>query len=432
MMRIAYLTAGTAGMYCGACSRDLTVIRGLLARGHDVYAVPLYTPLKIEGREPLPLTDVFLGGINVYLQQQAPLFGQAPEAVRRLLDHPALLNFASRFAVSNRAADLGPMTVSVLSGSEGRQKQELRRLLDFLRREPKPDLVMITNSLLSAVAPEVKRKLGAAVVCGLQGEEDFLGQMPEPYRSQGQQLLRRHSAAVGLFVAPYTAHAEKMAAYLGVPPDRIRVVPTGLEVDRYRHQGPRVREPFTVGYLGVITPGKGLDLLVEAWVRLVRQQDRAVRLRIAGKVLDKAYWRALRARIRAAGLVAQKEYLGEVDLDTKRQFLRSLSVLCQPSRFAEARGLVAMEAMASGVPVVVPRRGVFPEMMELTGGGLMVEPENSAALAEALARLQDNPDEADRLGRQGAEGIAGHYAAEKVVEQTLAVFEEALRLARRR
>ncbi len=429
-MRIAYLTAGTAGMYCGACSRDLTVIRGLLKRGHDVHATPLYTPVKIEGREPLPLTDVFLGGINVYLQQQAPLFGQAPLLLRRLLDRPALLNFASRFAVSTRAADLGPMTVSVLSGSEGKQRQELRRLLDFLSREPKPDLVVITNSLLSAVAPEVKRELGAAVVCGLQGEEDFLGQMPEPYRSQGQALLRRHSAAVDLFISPYAAHAEKMAAYLGVAPERIRVVPTALEVERYRHQSARVREPFTVGYLGVITPGKGLDLLVEAWIRLVREQNRAVRLRVAGKVLDKAYWRAVRARIRAAGLVAQKEYLGEVDFERKRQFLRSLSVLCQPSRFPEARGLVAMEAMASGVPVVVPRRGVFPEMMGLTGGGLMVEPENPSALAEALARLQDNPEQADRLGQQGAQAIARHYAADQVVERTLAVFEEAVRLAR--
>jgi len=429
-MRIAYLTAGTAGMYCGACARDLTVIRGLLARGHDVYAVPLYTPLKIEGREPLPTTDVFLGGINVYLQQQAQVFGRAPQALRRLLDHPGLLNFASRFAVSTRAADLGPMTVSVLTGSEGRQRQELRRLLDFLAREPKPDLVMITNSLLSAIAPEVKRELGAAVVCGLQGEEDFLGQMPEPYRSQGQALLQRHSLAVDLFIAPYAGHAEKMAAYLEVPPERIRVVPTGLEVQRYRYPAPRQRDPFTVGYLGVITPGKGLDLLVEAWIRLVREQGREVRLRIAGKVLDKAYWRGVRARIRAAGLVSQKQYLGQVDLEAKREFLRSLSALCQPSRFTEVRGLVAMEAMATGVPVVVPRQGVFPEMMALAGGGVLVPPEDSAAIAEALARLQDQPEEADRLGRLGAEGISHHYAAEAVVEQTLAVFEEAVQAAR--
>ncbi len=424
-MRIAYLAAGAAGMYCGACARDLVLIRGLLARGHDVQVTPLYTPLKLEGSRPLATTPILLGGINMFLQQKCPTCGRAPAAVRGLLDQPGLLNFATRFAVSNKAADLAVMTVSVLSGSQGRQRAELERLVRFLARAPRPDLVVLTNTMLGAVGTEVKRRLGVPVVAGLQGEEDFVGEMPEPYRSQAQQLMQEHARAVDLFIAPYTAHAGKMSEYLDVPPDRIRMVRTGLEAPLFARPGPRPRQPFTIGYLSAITGGKAVDLVVEALAKLA-EQGREARLRVAGKVLDKPYWRQVQQRVREAGLAGQVEYLGEISLEEKVRFLHSLSVYALPSRFAEARGLSAMEALAAGVPVVVPNRGVFPEMLELTGGGLLVEPDSPEALAAALARLQDHPEEADRLGQFGAEGIARHYTVDAAVEQTLKLYEEAL------
>ena len=425
-MRITYLTAGAAGMYCGACARDAILIRGLLARGHEVQVIPLYTPLKLEGAVPLPTTRVLLGGVNMYLQQKCPACGLAPAALRGVLDSPGLLNFATRFAVSNQPADLGPMTVSVLAGAHGRQRAEMRRLLDFLAQGPRPDLVVVTNTMLGAIATEVKARLGVPVVAGLQGEEDFVGQMNEPHRSQAQALMREHARAVDLFIAPYTAHAAKMAAYLEVPPARIRVIRTALDAAAFRRPGPRPREPFTLGYLSGITGGKGLDLVVEAVQRLVAQ-GREVRLRVAGKVLNKTFWRQVQQGIKAAGLTDRVEYLGEITLEEKISFLHTLSVFALPSRFAEARGLSVMEALATGVPVVVPSTGVFPEMLELTGGGLPIEPNHPAALTEALARLQDHPEEADRLGEAGAEGIARDYAVDPILDQTLAVYEEALR-----
>ena len=424
-MRIAYLTAGAAGMYCGACARDLVLIRGLVARGHEVQVTPLYTPLKLEAPLTAPTNRIHLGGINMYLQQKCPACGMAPAAVRGILDRPGLLNFATRFAVSNQASDLGAMTVSVLSGAHGRQRAELEGLLRFLEQGPRPDLVVLTNTMLGAVGTEVKRRLGVPVVAGLQGEEDFVGQMDEPYRSEAQRLMQEHARAVELFIAPYTDHAGKMSEYLAISPERIRIVRTGLDASVFARPGPRPRDPFTIGYLAGLTHGKGLDLVVEAVAQLAAA-GREVKLRVAGKVLDKAFWRQVQQRVQEAGLTGSVEYLGEVTLEEKVRFLHSLSAYALPSRFAEARGLSAMEALAAGVPVVVPARGVFPEMIGLTGGGLLVQPEDPQALAEALARLQDDPDEADRLGEAGAEGIARHYGVDAVVEETLAVYEEAL------
>ncbi len=72
-MRITHIAAGAGGMYCGACARDINLVRALIAGGHDVQVVPLYTPLRIDGDRKLPVSPVFYGGINVFLQQVSPV-----------------------------------------------------------------------------------------------------------------------------------------------------------------------------------------------------------------------------------------------------------------------------------------------------------------------------------------------------------------------
>ncbi|MDP6106880.1 MAG: hypothetical protein QGI33_00390 [Candidatus Brocadiia bacterium] len=117
-MRIVYIGAGAAGTYCGACARDVTLVRGLLARGHDAMLLPLYTPLTSDMPD-VSLGQVFYGGVNVYLQDRFALFRWTPRLVDWLLDRPALLREASRFGIETRPEDLGNMTVSVLRGADG-------------------------------------------------------------------------------------------------------------------------------------------------------------------------------------------------------------------------------------------------------------------------------------------------------------------------
>jgi glycosyltransferase involved in cell wall biosynthesis len=177
-----------------------------------------------------------------------------------------------------------------------------------------------------------------------------------------------------------------------------------------------------VGYLSVITAAKGLDLLASAFVDLVNVRNRDVTLQIAGKVLDQGYWKSIMDRLKSAGLGSRVRYDGEVDLAGKVEFLRQCSVFCVPSRIEESRGMAVMEAMASGVPVIEPDTGVFPEMIDLTGGGTIVPSGNTDALADAIAQVMDAPDQADATGKAAAAGIAEHYNAEQMAEQTLAVY----------
>ena len=89
-MRIAYITAGAAGMYCGSCLHDNTLAAALIELGEDVLLVPTYTPLRTD--EPnVSIGRVFFGGINVYLQEKVSLFRHTPWWFDRLLDNPTLL-----------------------------------------------------------------------------------------------------------------------------------------------------------------------------------------------------------------------------------------------------------------------------------------------------------------------------------------------------
>jgi glycosyltransferase involved in cell wall biosynthesis len=221
-----------------------------------------------------------------------------------------------------------------------------------------------------------------------------------------------------------------MSEFLALPRERIQVVRPGVDAATYRPAGPRARTPFRIGFLSRVSPAKGLDILVEAFILLSKSRpgNDAV-LSVAGEASGSngRFLNGLRERIAAAGLTGRFEYLGEVGLEEKVRFLRSLSVFCLPSRFAEQRAMACLEAMAAGVPAVAARLGVFPELFGITKGGILVPVEDPSAVAKALVSLMDDPERADEMGRAAAEGVARHFSAESMTAQTLAIYEDALK-----
>src|SRR5262245_31047718 len=107
-------------MICGSCLHDNTLVAELLAQGHDALLIPTYTPITTDEKD-VSHKRVFLGGINVYLQQKSALFRKTPWFFDRFLDFPRLLRWVSRFAVKTRAEELGELAVSVLKGEDGFQ-----------------------------------------------------------------------------------------------------------------------------------------------------------------------------------------------------------------------------------------------------------------------------------------------------------------------
>src|SRR5918998_2280894 len=98
-MKLLYITAGAADMYCGSCLRDNALATELLARGHDVSLLPMYTPTLTD--EPnVSGGRVFFGGISVYLEQHSALFRKTPRWLDRLWDSTLALRLAARSSIS--------------------------------------------------------------------------------------------------------------------------------------------------------------------------------------------------------------------------------------------------------------------------------------------------------------------------------------------
>jgi glycosyltransferase involved in cell wall biosynthesis len=427
-MRILSITAGAAGMYCGSCFRDNALAQELLARGHEVTLLPVYTPTRTD--EPNVSRDrVLFGGISVYLQQHSALFRHTPRFVDRLWDSPRIIRAFADRAVSTDARLLGDMTISMLEGTDGVLRKEFDKLAEWVNDEPPPDVVNLPNSLLVGMAAPLRDVLKRPVCCTLQGEELFLNGLPERYRHQAVALIRRHARSVDRFIAVSAYCARFMGELLEIPDDRIDVVPLGIRLDGYLRR--EVEDGvFTVGYFARVAPEKGLHVLADAYIRFRRRAGTMpARLEAAG-YLGRAHEPYLRDVVRTleqAGLGAEFHYRGSVDRSGKLAFLRGLDVLSVPATYDEPKGMFLLEAMASGVPVVQPRRGGFTEIVEKTGGGVLVNPDDPEGLAEVLLKFSSDRPAVRALSAGAFEGVRAHYTIEQSANRLLDVYRALLK-----
>jgi len=425
-MRILSITAGAAGMYCGSCLRDNALAIELMARGHDTTLVPVYTPTLTDDAN-VSRRDVLFGGISVYLQQHSPLFRKLPRFLDRLWDSPRLIGMFAGRGISPDARFLGEMTISMLQGERGVLRKEFDKLVDWTKDEPVPDVVNLPNSLLISMAAPLKRALGRPVCITLQGEELFIDSLVPPYREQALALIRRQVSDVDHFIAVSEYCARYMASFLEIPSERVSVVPLGIAMDGYSlRDTPAKDAAFRVGYLARIAPEKGLQLLAQAYVRLRRKMNGApARLEVAGYMAPehRPYLDGARAVLAQAGLQDEMTYHGEIDRAGKRAFLRGLDVLSVPAIYDEPKGISLLEAMASGVPVVQPRRGAFIEVVNKTSGGVLVDQDDPDALASGLHSLWADRAARERLGRAAYDGVRAHYTIAHSADRLTRVYE---------
>src|SRR5262245_60188531 len=226
-LKIAYLTAGAAGMICGSCLHDNTLARALMALGHDVQLVPLYTPIRTD-EEDVSREEIFYGGINMYLQQKVPLFRWLPKWLDRWLDRPWLINWASGRSVKIDPQQVADLALSILRGTEGFQRKEVERLADWLTGELKPDVIVFSNILTAGCVPEIKRRMNVPVVVTLQGDDIFLRGLPPTHQEAALAQVGRLAESINGFIANSRFYAESMSAYLHIDRERIAIVPLGI------------------------------------------------------------------------------------------------------------------------------------------------------------------------------------------------------------
>jgi glycosyltransferase involved in cell wall biosynthesis len=428
-MKIAYITAGAAGMYCGSCMHDNTLVSALIAQGHDALLIPTYTPIRTDEKD-VSQKRVFFGGINVYLQQKLSLFRHTPWTLDRFLDFPRLLRWVSRFAVKTQAEDLGDLTISVLQGEHGFQRKEVHKLVTWLATEIRPEIVNLTNVLLSGMVHEIKQRLKVPILGTLQGDDIYLESLPEKHRTEALKLIRDHCQEIEGFIATSGYYADFMAEYLQVPRRKIDVVYPGLKmVGHGGSRGVANGPPHTIGYFARICPEKGLHILADAF-RILNQMPGVPRcqLRVSGWLGEnnRAYFEEIKQRIKAWGLADFFAHTEAPDHASKVRFLQGIDVLSVPTTYREPKGLYVLEALANGVPVVQPRHGSFPELIEATGGGLLANPNDPEDLAQNLRHLLENATQREQMGRTGKEVVHRRFNADTMAQETIAVYRKYL------
>jgi glycosyltransferase involved in cell wall biosynthesis len=420
-MHIAIVTAGGAGMFCGSCMHDNTWARSLKKLGAQVTLLPTYTPLRLDEHDE-STRPVFLGGINVYLDFRASFWRTLPRVFTRWLDRPGVIQLATRFGVSNNAQELGELTLAMLAGEAGPQSREIAELATFLGETLNPDTVFFSNALLVGSVRALKQKFKGRIFCILQGDDIFLEGLNEPYRTNALAAIRERARDFDGFFVHSAYYRDFMSGYLGLPPEKFHIIPLGIDLSG--HDGTpseKKADAFQVGYFARVCPEKGLHQLVDGF-RLFHKRHPNSRLRAAGYLgsRDRDYFEKIRQAARDLGTAF--DYAGSPKThEEKVEFLKTLDVLSVPTVYREPKGLYVLEALANGVPVVQPRHGAFPEMLEATGGGLLVEPGDPEDLARALEELMKDPTGRMQFARGGRSAVHSQYDDATMARRTLEI-----------
>ena len=425
-MKILHLTPGSGGtFYCQNCLRDHMLIRALRRQGHDVILAPLYLPMYGGAESAETNAPMFFGGISVYVREKVPFLHKMPDWMIRLLDAPFLLRQAAKREGSTNAAELGAMTLSMLKGPEGNQKQEFDRFVHWLKTQEKPDVVHISNALLLGFVPALREALDAKIVCSLQDEEPWVQTMGAPYADLCWETMTEQAGHVSGFVATSQWYADRMIARMGLNADRVRVIYPGVDIPEASPTFHDTKPPV-IGYLSRLNPAQGFEQLINAFMNLKKEDAlKDLQLRATGGATpaDTPFVDSIEQRLSETAMLEDTVIQREFHAAPDAAFFSGLTVMSAPAIEGEAFGMHILEAMVRGIPVVQPDISAYPEIINASGGGLLYDPDDKDGLANALRTILTDPDLARQLGKQGYEYARKNFCVERMADDMITFYE---------
>ena len=401
-MRVTYITAGAAEMICGSCLRDNALARKLRDLKCEVTLVPVYTPITVE-EEDLSTDKLLLGGISVYLEQSSSLFRKIPSFLTRWLDKPGVVKFfTKRKSIQVEAEHLGHLTLSILKGENGNQSKSFGRAFNWIKNEAKPEIINFSNLLIASLAPTIKRELNIPIVVTLQGDDLFINELNNDHRNEVIRELKRIAESVDAFITFSEFYAQKMSTLLGIPIEKFHIVTLGINTEPFSDISRQKNEHQTIGYFGRIAPEKGFHNAVDAFIEINKNREPKIKMLSGGWLgeSDRSYFEEQTKKIDQAKLSEYFNYSEEPTLDEKKDFFSKIDVFTMPTDQEEPKGIPVLEALASGLPVVQPDKGVFTNVINTTKGGVLYDDHDPSALSQELLKLLDNPEKAEVLGKQ--------------------------------
>jgi glycosyltransferase involved in cell wall biosynthesis len=425
-MKIVYLITGSGGsFYCGNCYRDMIYLRAIRkVPGVKASAIPLYLPPDVSNTESGLDKNVFFGAISMYLREKVPFLRNMPVILDKIFDSAPMLRMASKRAGTTRTEGLEDMTLNMIRGENAFPEKELQRLIDYLNRDGKPDIIHLSNALIIGLARRLKKKMNVKIVCSLLNEDDWIDEMAEPFQSNAWKLISKEAGNVDIFLTPSLYYKELFISKTGISPKNFRVIPLGLDPGELTQVVNKSNWP-SVGYFCRINSQNGFDKLVDAFIEL-KSADRlpGLTLHVTGGFTgdDKPFIAEQIKKIKTAGLKSFVRLYPEFHGNSKEEFFSNIDLMSVPVRKHDGYGLYILEANAAGVPVVQPATGAFPEIVERTGGGITYSPDSISALSDALVKLFNERDLLTRLGVEGKENVLKELSLEKMSESLSEVY----------
>lgn len=425
-MQIIHIVPGSGGsFYCGNCLRDSKYIRGLKDAGADVIKVPMYLPLFADEHD-LDDVPIFYGAISLYLKHTFPFLKKAPAWLDKILNSGPALKFAAHMAGSTNPKGLEDMTISMLLGEMGEQKKELDHLVDWIAEHCDADVIHLSNALLIGLAKRIKEKLDVIVVCTLQDENVWVDAMDEHFKRKTWELMKERARDVDAFFAVSSFYAKEMQPILDIPDDKLITHHIMIDSEDYTYVNSSERS-LHIGYLSRMCESNGLGVLLNAFILLKKDTKwKDVKLIITGGSTgdDDQFNKNIKKIISKADIHDFVEFHKDFEEEGRHKFLEKISILSVPVLEGEAFGLYQLEAMASGIPVVQPDLGAFPEIVEKSGGGIIYKPNKPEELARALADLLENPEKLSTISKAGKNGVVQNFNIHNQALETIDLYKK--------
>ncbi len=418
-MKIVYLITGSGGsFYCANCYRDMLYFRAIRkVPGTTAKAIPLYLPPDREITTENDLDNhVFFGAISLYLREKVRLFRNMPAFMEKFFDLKPFLKLAARMAGTTRTEGLEDLTLNMIEGDNAFRKNEMDRLVSYLVEDGKPDVIHLSNALILGLARQLKKRIDVKIVCSLLNEDDWIDDMAEPFRSRAWNMIAAESGYVDSFMTPSRYYRDLFIKKTGVRGENIHIVPLGFDVPFTEKTKDQSRPP-AIGYFCRVSEHNGFDKIVDAFIELkTKNSIPGLTLNVCGGYTgdDKPFISTQIKKIREHGFQKFIRIYPEFSGDKKTEFLNDVDVISVPVRKYDGYGLYILEANGAGIPVVQPATGAFPEIVEITGGGIIYSPDTIEELAAALLRLLSNNDLRKELGNAGSSNVRSELSLDKM------------------
>jgi glycosyltransferase involved in cell wall biosynthesis len=419
-MKIVYLITGSGGsFYCGNCYRDMIYLRAIRkVPGITANAIPLYLPPDETTIESGLDRHVFFGAVSMYMREKVPFFRNMPVFFDKLLDSAPMLRMAARKAGTTRTEGLEDMTLKMIKGENAFPEKELDRLIAYLIKDGRPDIIHLSNALIIGLARQLKKKLNVKIVCSLLNEDDWIDEMVEPYQSKAWKLISQESENVDAFITPSNYYKDHFRSKTGISGDNFHIIPLAIDTTYLNKLSKKDNFP-ALGYYCRINSQNGFDKLVDSFIELKAGNILpGLTLHISGGFTgdDKPFIKEQIKKIKLHDLKSSIRIYPEFQGNSKDEFFSNIDIMSVPVRKHDGYGLYLLEASAAGIPVVQPATGAFPEIIEKSKGGLTYTPDTVKALSSALMSLFRDNDLRKKLGKSGSENVKKELSLERMAE----------------